>query len=125
MLKTEISLKEKHQGDPLKKCALGTLISIVHTGINKCISFQAILDNYNTSIAGLNSYYKVCKALNPKTNIPRPLSVNVDKNNVADVGKAIYHSYRNNNADTDNPYILEKTDTLAFCMMQQPISRKQ
>ena len=53
MLKTEISLKEKHQGDPLKKCALGTLLSIVHTGINKCISFQAILDNYNNSIAGL------------------------------------------------------------------------
>ena len=89
----------------MKIFSQGFAISTVHTGVNKCISNEAIIENYKNGVSGLEAYYDCLKTLLPNNkNIPRPYKVTLNKNNIADVSKSIFYVYCHQNKDEDNPY---------------------
>ena len=59
-------------------------LSIIHTGLNKCLSNEAILENYGTALRGMKEYHKfvnttATSSLSNVTLAP-PLEVAVNKN---------------------------------------------
>ena len=102
-----------------KKCnnetdriAKGFCLSIVHQGINKCISNATFIEIYNTASWGIQDPYEVIeegvKVLDGKE-LARPLEVVLNKNNIPAWVKAILDSCKSEKNSlfsfiADSPY---------------------
>ena len=83
---------------PMHVIGKGMCLSIVHTGVNKKLSQTAIIDNYNASFNGCQLYYETAeqhmKVNHPEVNIPPPVKVCLNKDNIIKAEKAILDAYR-------------------------------
>ena len=70
-------------------------MSIIHTGINKCLSNEAILENYATSIAGMKCYHDfLVQSQGMDENLSPPVEVAVNRNNISVMEKAILEVHK-------------------------------
>ena len=64
MLDPRIDLKYNSSHTQLEQFAIGQVLQIVSVGLNKMISAQAMLENYNSSVSCLKDYHLILKDLN-------------------------------------------------------------
>ena len=104
MMNQKLKIRDpcKDDGDKFGKAFC---LSIIHTGLNKCLSNEAILENYGTAMRGMKDYHKfvnttATSSLSNVTVAP-PVEVAVNKNNTDLMGKSILTAYR---SDDDSLY---------------------
>ena len=58
MMNQKLKIRDpcKDDGDKFGKAFC---LSIIHTGLNKCLSNEAILENYGTAMRGMKEYHKL------------------------------------------------------------------
>ena len=87
----------------LQKVAKGFCLSVVHGGVNKCLSESAIIEMYNTTYRGIYDHHLVQKesykdlyGLPKEKIIMAPQQCCLDKNNIIKYEKAILKAYKKN-----------------------------
>ena len=86
-------------------------LSMVHTGVNKCLLNYAILENYETAFNAVGSYHQFITTSNlpgfEDVELKPPVEISVNKNNISVMEKAILDVYVQKE---DSPYnILKKS----------------
>ena len=93
MLDPRIDLKYNSSHTQLEQFAIGQVLQIVSVGLNKMISAQAMLENYNLSVSCLKDYHLILKDLNAdnkKAVFPQPITVQRNKHNISNAIKALF-----------------------------------
>ena len=75
----------------------GFCLSIVHTGVNKCLSNNAVIETYDTAINGMKEYHKFVKTTSTQLNsvtLAPPVEISLNKNNIEYAEKAILEAYK-------------------------------
>ena len=86
----------------LQEVAKGFCLSVVHSGVNKCLSESAIIEMYNTAYRGIYNHhlvqeesYKELYGLPKEKTIMAPQQCCLDKNNITKY-EAILKAYKKN-----------------------------
>ena len=93
MLDPRIDLKYNSSHTQLEQFAIGQVLQIVSVGLNKMISAQAMLENYNSSVSCLKDYHLILKDLNAdnkKAVFPHPITVRLNNHNINNGIKAFF-----------------------------------
>ena len=93
MLDPRIDLKYNSSHTQLEQFAIGQVLQIVSVGLNKMISAQAMLENYNSSVSCLKDYHLILKDLNAdnkKAVFPQPITVQRNNHNISNAIKALF-----------------------------------
>ena len=87
----------------LQKVVKGFCLSVVHSGVNKCLSESAIIEMYNTAYRGIYNHhlvqeesYKELYGLPKEKTTMAPQQCCLDKNNIIKYEKAILKAYKKN-----------------------------
>ena len=93
MLDSHNDLKYNSSHTQLEKFTIGQVLQIVNLGVNKMISAQAMLENYNSSVSCLKDYHLILKDLNAdnkKAVLPQPITVQLNNHNINTAIKALF-----------------------------------
>ena len=93
MLDPRIDLKYNSSHTQLEQFAIGQVLQIVSVGLNKMISAQAMLENYNSSVSCLKDYHLILKDLNAdnkKAVLLQPITVQLNNHNINNEIKALF-----------------------------------
>ena len=78
----------------------GYCLSIVQAGVNKCISNEAIIENYEVAYNGVNSWAKFVSSStttlqsNTNTEVAPPVKVALNKDNISVMERALLETYQ-------------------------------
>ena len=93
MLDPCIDLKYNSSHTQLEQFAMGQVLQIVNIKVNKMISAQAMLENYNSSVCCLKQYHLILKdsnADNKKAVLPQPITVQLNNHNINNAIKVLF-----------------------------------
>ena len=109
-----------------QKVVKGFCLSVVHSGVKKCLSESAIIEMYNTAFRGIYDHhlvqeesYKELYGLPKEKTIMAPQQCCLDKNNIIKYEKAILKAYKKN---PDSKYSIIKKAPY-WCIMHDRIQK--
>ena len=89
--------------DDTDKFAKGYCLSLVHTGVNKCLSNEAILETYDTAMSGTREYHKLLTTSTTgpvDVTLSPPVEIAINKDNIATLERSILDGYRYDTKDS-------------------------
>ena len=106
---------------PVEKFGKSYCLSMVHVGVNKCLSNESILQNYHTAMHGMKAWQSFFNTTlqnegasesNSSDTPFIPPEVQLNKNNIPDAEKAILDGYKSNPRSVYN--VLKKSSFWGF-----------